>query len=228
MNFMTYVKLIFVAFIAALFLSCSDDSSTNNNDDDNNNNNDSGDVTATERVISGKLQIRKADGFEYIYTDWTRGAADINLYFGVNSPELKVGEGTIDAAGNFELTLPATVKEEYLVIASFAFAGFDYSPDDLRINIVPLQAYVEYEEDGEMQERLIDCIIPIESADTYYSNKFYFEFFSDSGHIKGFESNGREIDKEFDKGWNMSNYDYINNTRTISEQKPNDAIYYCY
>lgn len=219
--------LITIFFMLVINISCSSDDNGGNPQDDGNNDNNDGYVTAASRVISGKLQIRKADGYEYVYTDWTRGACDINLYFGVNTPDGKIGEGTINADGSFQFTLPAKVSDDNLTDALLPYGGLDISPANLQVNLVPLQAYAVYEKDGETLERHIDIIIPIESEDTYYSNKFFLEFYSADGHIKGME-NDRELDMIFDKGWNISNYNYINDTRTITKSLPQDAIFYCY
>ncbi len=229
-QFNSILKMLVLALAVSFFVSCSDD-----NDDSNviipgggGNTDPTGTIEASELVVTGTLKqfdVMSTNDFN----DWDSGQCSMVAYMGVNLPEYKVGEGTVQADGSYSMTLQKSIKKEHISTLAISLNNLDVSPADLSKTIAGIYFYAVV--NG--VETRIHMDAP-EGNEENRSIEYYYNFYSADGHISGTATNlsGEEVIGIYDvnckKGWNLISSNNITKKIQNEAALPSTATAYIY
>lgn len=215
---MKYFFICLALISSSLFIlnSCSDD-------------NDSPEkvyITATEKVISGKLQARQynTETNEFDLLPWHLDSGAITAVSSLNE---EVGRGAVSSDGSFTLTLNAKIPETAIAWYVPTESGITCTPDSFRCNLVPFR--ILFRKAGTQADTSINiCVLDI--TKTYPEEEYAFFFSEKPASITGSSARTGDVyNFNLVFGWNIRKHYKENGTKNVyvnANGLPENVIWY--
>lgn len=183
-----------MAFGFVLLNSCNEDNSTINTPDNN-----SDYVIANDMVINGTLKTKEYDmnSESYVFNAWKKGAGRI---VASSSTTTELGTGTVDADGNFSLSLKGKILKSNLTDYVDLSGSLSHSPASFKCLIIPV--VIAFYPDGSDVMDLLDFGI-VKSDNSQIQTYFGFVYSDQTASITGSTDNGDIYNLLYKKGWNI-------------------------
>jgi len=213
-------KLLLFSLLIFVFISCT-------KKDDGEDNPSVTEINAADFPISGVLKSVDMDGDDLILVAWTKGKGKLHCSYSV-SEDWSVG--TVDANGNFSITLPGKIETSKLVqYLPLGGGTITANPPMFWTNLMhPLFVFYPDNDPSSAGEFVSPNLIGTGSV--LYPEKNYGYIFSGSdATVVGTSANGYvHYNSTYKKGWNIEVYFDNNNVSDYSNvaSLPNGVEWY--